>query len=129
MAPPNFERGVESYTLFRHDGAGSPDHVLALTVAYATFDGGGGAASPLIFKDDVAASETPSRVYPETGGFTSQGIILSNDSVTVIFFSLDSITDHGAILVGETVQFDFIRARQIWLRGTVGGEAYRLWVW
>ena len=124
----NNVRGVCSYTLYRHAGGLSPDGVIALAISYVLFDGGGGPNTPIVFKDDVAAAETPPRLYPEIGGFTSQLTVLTNDDATSIFFSMDGIRDHGEIKAGETIQFDFLRIQSMWLRGEVGGESYRLWV-
>jgi hypothetical protein len=115
--------------LFRHFGGTSPDGVQPITGAYATFDGGGGPNTPLVFKDDLAAAETPTRVYPKDTGFTSQGMQYINDSAASIFFSLDGKRDHFELKAGENILFDWIRAQEIWLRGTAGGESYRLIVW
>jgi len=122
-------RGVCSYTLFRHFGGTSPDGVLPLAISYALFDGGGGLNTPLVFKDDLAAAETPPREYPKDTGFTCTGIQFINDSARPIFFSLDGLGDHFELKAGENILFDFIRAQQIWLRGDAGGESYRLVVW
>lgn len=128
----NNTRGVMSYTLFRQDGGttASPIATIPLTTAYATFAGDGATpGTPITFKDDVALAATPSVVYPETGGFTSQGMQFINDSAGNIFYSLDGINDHMELKPNENIVFDFIRAQRIWLRGTAGGEAYRLLVW
>ena len=114
--------GLCSYILFRHTGAGSPDGILALPAAYVP-------AAPLVFKDDRAAAETPPRAYPKTGGFTCTGFQFINDSGATIFFSLDGVQDHFAMLAGENILFDKIHVRQMWLRGTAGGESFRLVVW
>lgn len=126
----NNVRGVCSYTFFRHAGGLSPDGVLALVPTYALFAGDGvTAGTAMVFKDDVAAAETPTRAYPPTGGFTSRGMVISNDSVRSIFFSLDGIRDHAEVLAGETLQIDWIHAQQLFLRGQAGAEEFRLWVW
>ena len=117
------------YILFRHSGGASPDGILPIAATYAAFDGGGGAGTPLVFKDDVAAAETPSRNYPPDTGFTAQGFQLINDSGSSIFFSLDGIRDHWELKAGENILFDVFRGEHLWLRGTAGGEAYRLIVW
>lgn len=119
-----------SYILYRHAGGLSPTGVLVLTTAYASFDGGAGAGTPLVFKDDVAAAMTPNPVvFPETGGFLSQAMQYINDSATSIFFSFDGIRDHFELKAGENILFDWVKTRHIYLRGEAGGESFRLIVW
>lgn len=121
--------GLSSYILFRHSGGSSPDHVLALAATYAAFNAGNGAGNPLLFKDDRAAAETPSRVYPKDNGFRCAAFQVINDSAVSIFFSFDGVKDHFELFAGENVLFDKLHTDRIWLRGAAGGEAYRLIVW
>ena len=126
--------GIRSYTLFRQDGGTTPSALatIPITTSYATFigDGVGPPPTPITFKDDVAAAATPPVVLPVTGGFTSQGLQYINDHATsTIFLSLDGINDHFELKAQENITFDFMKTQQIWLRGTIGAEPYRLRVW
>ena len=129
MAQSNNIRGVCSYTMFRHSGGLSPDGVVALTTTYATFDGGAGPGNIMLFKDDLAAAETPPRVLPVEGGFVCTAFQLINDSAGSIFFSFDGIRDHFELKVNENILFDLVKATGLFLRGSAAGLAYRLIVW
>lgn len=62
--------------------------------------------------------------------FVSQGIIVSNDDLaSEIQFSFDGITVEGDLLAQESMNFFTDRRKVIFLRGTLGGEPYRLWAW
>lgn len=115
--------------LYRHSGGLSANGVLPLTASYVTFNAGDGPGLPLVFKDDRAAAEIPPRSIPGYGGFLSRSIQVINDSATSIFISFDGVWDHFEIKAGEGRIADHHSARKIWLRGQVGGEAYRLSVW
>ena len=128
MAARARETSIRSYGLFRHSGGSSPNGIMALTGAYASFDAGqgGGPGVPLIFYNDVDVNAGDN--WP-TNGFVSTGMQLINDSGAPIFFSIDGVTDTFDLRAGENILFDWIRVRQLWFRGTVGGEAYRLVMW
>jgi len=68
-------------------------------------------------------------VTSTTINFVSKGVIIANDSGSTIQFSLDGINDHGIILAGEILTFDWYHRRNIFLKGAAGGEAYRFWAW
>ena len=61
--------------------------------------------------------------------FITEGLMIANDSAASIFISLNGTDNHGEIKVGETLLFDKAKLKQVWVRGTAGGEAYRLWAW
>ena len=61
--------------------------------------------------------------------FVCNGLILSNDAATEVEFSFDGISIEGQLLAGESMNFFQIRRKVVWLRGTAGGEAYRVWAW
>lgn len=129
MAQSNNIRGVCSYTMFRHSGGLSPDGILAVTTDYATFDGGFGPGNIMLFRDDPAAAEVPTRVLPKEGGFLCTAFQLVNDSAGSIFFSFDGIRDHFELKAGENILFDLVKSTGLFLRGSAAGLAYRLIVW
>lgn len=62
--------------------------------------------------------------------FLSQGCLIANDSLAnEIQFSFDGITIEGDLAFQETMNFITFRRKTIYLRGSVGGEPYRLWSW
>lgn len=62
--------------------------------------------------------------------FVSQGVIISNDSgANEIQFSFDGVNVEGDLLPNESMNFFSLRRKTIYLRGTAGGEAYRVWAW
>lgn len=102
----NSDSSVCSYLFYMNQASD------ALLVGYNT--------DPSLFIDVLAVPEL---------NFRSQGIIISNDAAASVFFSLNGADDHGEILAGEVMVFDWIKVKQIWLRGASGGEAYRFWSW
>jgi hypothetical protein len=62
--------------------------------------------------------------------FTSTGIIISNDSSTdEIAYSFDGLTVDGELKAQEVMNFFQRRAKAVYLRGTAGGEPYRVTAW
>lgn len=62
--------------------------------------------------------------------FNSQGVIIANDhSANEIQFSFDGITVEGDLLPQESMNFFTFRRKVVYLRGTAGGEPYRVWAW
>jgi hypothetical protein len=98
---------VRSYDFYRDSTLGAP----ALTTAFVDVG--------LTFTDDLSQTE-----------FLSFAVMLANDHTTSdIFFSWDGVNVHGRVTPGTNVSFEHKRKRQIYLRGTAGGETYRLWAW
>jgi len=52
-----------------------------------------------------------------------------NKAATQINFSFDGTTNKGDLEAGEWTSFAGLRSPVIWLKGAVGGEAYKLWAW
>jgi len=61
--------------------------------------------------------------------FLSQGMIYANDGGSDIEFSWDGIQVNGVVKPGEVLTFDNRHKLKTYIRGTVGGEAYRFWAW
>lgn len=65
--------------------------------------------------------------------FLSHSIIISNEGGGIISYRFTPDPGggaaHGTVLVNETLQLDFKRARRIYLSGTVAGSDFRLWAW
>ena len=62
--------------------------------------------------------------------FTSQGVIIANDSSTnEISYSFDGVTVDGDLLHQESMNFFSMRHKVVYLRGAVGAEPYRVSAW
>lgn len=61
--------------------------------------------------------------------FTAHGLIISNDDSTSIYLSKDGTTDHIEIKASETLTFERIYIKSIYIKGASGGEDYRLYIW
>jgi hypothetical protein len=62
--------------------------------------------------------------------FTSQGVIISNDSSSdEISYSFDGITVDGDLLPNESINFFSMRHKVVYLLGASGGEPYRVIAW
>ena len=109
--------------------AGTHDSSVRSYRFYARNTGGAGSGPTLTtnFKDCELLF-----IDKEDGktNFTSQGLVIANDSATnEISYSFDGVTVDGDLLHQESMNFFAMRRKVVYLRGTAGGEAYRVTAW
>lgn len=58
-------------------------------------------------------------------GFTARHIMISNDSSATIYYNFDG-SENRVIKTGEVISHP-CKIHKVYLKGTAGGEEYRLW--
>ena len=89
----------------------------------------GGGSSNRYYKDDTIAALTTG--WTEMAfGFTSSSISLANDDdAKAVSWSFDGTNVHGKLLAGDVITMDGRAEARIYLKGSAGGEKYRLIAW
>ena len=63
-----------------------------------------------------------------TIGFNASDFVISNDHASqYIEYSFDGTTVHGKLLSGEVIPEYGVSYSNIWMRGEIGGEGFRIW--